>query len=183
MNTLYQVYWNEEAKEPKATDHFRSHQSVTGGSRIMPLFGCYEKLLLLPTTLEFMGYIKYGFIGIFLTVLFSGGTAFASPGHGSEVHAGTRSPETQIGLSGSVIGQDAVGATSSGMTRDEVAALIQDIQAPEETRSLIKLTLLALVIAGLIQLYSPQKQTLVPVTSPAPATPQIPTDDTIGHVS
>jgi hypothetical protein len=69
------------------------------------------------------------------------------------------------------------------MTRDEVAALIQDIQAPEETRSLIKLTLLALVIAGLIQLYSPQKQTLVPVTSPAPATPQIPTDDTIGHVS
>jgi uncharacterized membrane protein YraQ (UPF0718 family) len=139
------------------------------------------KVLLLPTTLELMGYIKYGFLGVILTILFSAGTAFASPGHGEAVHAGTRSPETQIGLSGSVIGQDAVGATSSGMTRDEVAALIQDIQAPEETRSLIKLTLLALTIAGLIQLYSPQKQVLVSVTPPTLVSPQVSVDESSSH--
>jgi uncharacterized membrane protein YraQ (UPF0718 family) len=126
---------------------------------------------------------KYFFLAVFLMTLFSGGTVFASPGHGGEVHAGTRSPETQIGLSGSVVGQEGEEATTSGMTREEVAALIHHIQEPEETRSLIKLTLLSLAIAGLIQLYSPQKQTLVPVTSSAPATPQVPQEDTTPHAS
>ena len=107
---------------------------------------------------------KYRILAFFLAVLLPGGIVFA---HGAAEHAGTRHPETQIGLSGSVVGQDTV-ATSSGETREEVAALIQKIQAPEETRSLIKLTLLALAIVGLIQLYSPQKQAPLPET---PGTP------------
>jgi len=117
---------------------------------------------------------KYLFFAVILTILFSGGTAFASPGHGGDVHPGTKSPETQIGLSGAAVGDDAL-ATSSGMTREEVAALIHDIQEPEETRSLIKLTLLALALAGVIQLYSPQKSSSAPVAPPAPqVSPQTP---------
>lgn len=109
---------------------------------------------------------KYYLLAIFLAILLPGGVALA---HGGEdEHAGALHPETQIGLSGSVVGDDVM-ATSSGMTREEVAAMIEKIQAPEETRSLIKLTLLALTIAGLIQLYSPQKQAALPET---PETPQ-----------
>ena len=110
---------------------------------------------------------KYLFFAVLLMILFSGKTVFASPGHGGDVHPGTKSPETQIGLSGAAVGDDAL-ATSSGMTREEVAALIHDIQEPEETRSLIKLTLLALALAGVIQLYSPRRSLPDSATPPAP---------------
>jgi hypothetical protein len=109
-----------------------------------------------------MRYKKYHLLAVFFLALLPAGVVFA---HGGEEESAVlRHPETQIGLSGSVVGEDAL-ATSSGMTREEVAALIEEIQAPEETRSLMKLTLLALAIAGLIQLYSPQKQAPLPETS------------------
>lgn len=117
-----------------------------------------------------MSHKKYTLFIIFAVTLLSGEIALASPGHGGDVHPGTKSPETQIGLSGAAVGDDAL-ATSSGMTREEVATLIQDIQEPEETRSLIKLTLLALALAGVIQLYSPRRPSPNTAATSAPEMP------------
>lgn len=114
-----------------------------------------------------MSYKKYSFLGAVLLMSLCAGTIFAHGGEGAS--EGALHPETQIGMSGAAVGADAL-ATSSGMTREEVAALIQDIQEPEEARSLIKLTLLALAIAGVIQLYSPRK---LPVNSETQPVPQV----------
>ncbi|OGZ08024.1 MAG: hypothetical protein A3C93_01915 [Candidatus Lloydbacteria bacterium RIFCSPHIGHO2_02_FULL_54_17] len=110
----------------------------------------------------------------FLPIFLVGTTAFAHGG--AESGPETRHPETQIGLPGSRMGHDDMGTTTGGMTRGEVAELIEDTQAVEEKRSAIKLTLLTLSIVGLIYLYFPRRSTVAPLastttSSPAPQTP------------
>ena len=60
----------------------------------------------------------------------------------------------------------------SGMTRDEVADMIEDIQKPEESRILIKLTLLSLSVLGLVYLYYPRKKVVQPDVATSVVAPE-----------
>lgn len=107
---------------------------------------------------------KYLLLGFVLPALLSAGIALAHGG--ADDHAGVLHPGTQIGLPGSEMSHGGMAASSSGMTREEVAALIHDTQATEETRSAVKLTTLTIFILGLVYLYFPRRRVTPFAASP-----------------
>ncbi len=115
----------------------------------------------------------YILLTFFLPMFLFGNTVFAHGG-AADMDAETRHPETQIGLPGSRMGHDEMSATTSGLTRSEVAELIEDTQAIEEKRSAVKIVLLFLAIVGLVYLYFPRKTVIASPSSAdtvAPAAP------------
>lgn len=109
---------------------------------------------------------------VLLVFLASGGIVFAHGG--AETEAAIRHPETQIGLPGSRMGHDEMESSLEGLTRSQVAALIEETQAIEEKRSAVKLTLLFLAIAGLAYLYFPRKAAAASSAVPQEAPPAAP---------
>lgn len=91
------------------------------------------------------------------------GVAYASGTHSEAPDA--LHPVTQIGLPDSALGHGESVMATSGLSREEVSALVADTMATEERRSIVKFILLSLFIFVLIWLfYTPRP----PVLAQAP---------------
>ena len=110
------------------------------------------------------------FIGLLFAVLFPFGVAYASGAHGEAPDA--LHPVTQIGLPDSVLKHGEKITATSGLTREEVGALVEETINEEARRSIVKFILLSLFIFGLIALFyapastPPKLEVQLPVEPP-----------------
>ena len=96
------------------------------------------------------------FIGFLFAVLFPFGVVYASGVHSEAPDA--LHPVTQIGLPDSVLKHGEKITATSGLTREEVGALVEETINEEARRSIVKFILLSIGIFGLIALfYAPSR--------------------------